>query len=138
MITLMDYKPNTKTIDLFDSIFNMKGIDWNKPTNTEMIKYDVIENDEKYDLDLMLPGFKKENINILVEEDSLIIKGERKENENKKFNRKGSFFGDFEKSFYLPDNILEDKISASFNDGILTITIPKDDKGELSKIIEIK
>jgi len=86
----------------------------------------------------MLPGFKKEDVSIDVDDGVLTVKGERTAQEETIFNRKGSFYGKFEKSFTLPEEVLADEISASFEDGILTLEIPKDVEKKLSKTIEIK
>ena len=122
-------------LDLLDLFFT-EGLDM--PTTTNKPEYDIIEDDSKYQLDLMLSGFDKENVNLKVEENTLIIEGERKIPEENKYSRKGSFFGEFKKSFTLPDNILTDKIDASFKNGILSIEIPKNVEKELSKKIVIK
>lgn len=100
-------------------------------------EYDIIEENDKYHVEFMLSGFDKENISAKVEENSLIVKGERKVPENLKYSRKGSFYGKFEKIFTLPDNIISDKINASFKNGILKVEIPKDVQKELCKVIEI-
>ena len=106
-------------------------------TNTATPTYDVIEKDNEYVLDLILPGFKKEDVSINVEDDVLTVEGERKVQEKTKYNRKGSFYGQFKKSFTLPENVLVDNIDASFKDGILSVSVPKNEKSKLNKRIEI-
>jgi HSP20 family protein len=98
--------------------------------------YDVSEIEDAYMLDMVLAGFNKEDVSVEVEDDTLTIKGERKVQEELKYSRKGSFSGEFVKSFILPKDVLADKIDASFTNGILSIQIPKEEK--LSKAIEIK
>ena len=113
--------------DIFDDFFT----EISKPAA------DVIENEKEFIVDVMLPGFKKENISVDVEDDVLAINAERKVDEKAKYNRKGSFFGTVKASYQLPDYVLGDKIDASFTDGVLSITIPKDVESKLSKKIKI-
>ena len=128
------YKPTTKMFDIFDSMFtdDIFKFDTPKPVPT----YDVSENEGVYVLDMVLAGFDKEDVSVEVEDDTLTIKGERKVQDELKYSRKGSFSGEFVKSFVLPEGVLADKIDASFTNGILSIQIPKEEK--LSKSIEIK
>lgn len=140
MTTLMNYKPKNGMISLFDNMFNDDFFNFDlNPVNSGSIDYDIIENEKDYVLDLMLPGFNKEDVSVSVEDNIMTIEGERKVDEKTKYSRKGSFYGRFKKSFTLPDEVLADQISASHNkNGILSITIPKDEKAKLSKMIEIK
>jgi len=99
--------------------------------------YDVVEKDDSYVLDMVLAGFNKEDVSVEIEDDTLTIKGERKVQEELNYSRKGSFSGEFVKTFVLPDDVLADKIDASFTNGMLTIQIPKEVEKKLSKSIEI-
>lgn len=139
MTTLMKYKPTTSNgmISLLDNIFNDDLFNWS-PISTSTIDYDVIERDNEYVLDLALPGFTRENVTINVEDNVMTIEGERKYDEKIKYNRKGNFYGHFKKSFTLPEDVIAEKIDASFSNGILSIIVPKDEKAKLSKVIEIK
>ena len=102
--------------------------------------HDVIENENEFIIEIVLAGIKKEDINIDIENNELNIKAERKEKNNLKYNRKETYFGKYERCFSLPDNIDNQNIDASFNDGILIITIPKNNDYEKINIkkIEIK
>ena len=119
--------------NLFDNLFDddLFGFMLNEPTSAP--QYDVIENDNEYILEFMLPGFEKDSVSINVEEDTLFIEGERKANENVKYNRKGSFYGKFKRSFTLPENVETNEIDASFQDGVLSIKLPKRGEKEVSK-----
>jgi len=140
MTTLMKYKPKNGMVSLFDDIFNEDIFKWNidLETNSNLLTHDIIENEDKYIVDYALAGFKKEDVSLNVDENILTIEGERKANEDIKYNRKNTFYGKFKKSFSLPDDVNSEKIDASFRDGILSVTIPKDEKSKLSKTIEIK
>lgn len=127
------------SINLFDNLF-----DDYFPThklNESPIKnplHDIIENEEEYVVEMSLAGVKKEDITLNVEYDTLIIKAERKEVDDQKFNKKQTFYGKYEKSFTLPDSINPDEIQASFEDGILKVIIPKIEEKKKIKQIEIK
>ncbi len=97
--------------------------------------------DEKgYYLEIDLPGVKKENIEISVNDGVLTISGERKlekKEEGENYTRIESFFGRFERAFKLPADADLDNIEAKYEDGVLKIFIPKKQKPE-GKRIEVK
>lgn len=125
---------STPEIKLFTSIFDDL---FELPNTNSKIKipvHDVIENDNEYQIHLLLAGVKKEDINIDTEKDVLTIKAERKEDNDIKYNRKETFFGKYEKSFILPDDVDKENINASLIDGVLKIVVSKlIDKSKLSK-----
>jgi len=87
---------------------------------------DIIENDNNYTIELSLPGFTKKNIKLNVEKNNnLIITGERKRDDNIKFNKKQTFYGKFKKSFLLPDDVNKENINAKMENGILYVNINK-------------
>ena len=97
-------------------------------------------DDKGYHLEIDLPGIKKENIDISVNDGVLTISGERKlekKQEKENYVRIESFFGRFERSFKLPADANLDNIEAKYEDGVLKIFIPKKQKPE-GKKIEIK
>ena len=87
-----------------------------------------------------VPGYKKEDIKIEINKGNIVIRAEKQETEeeNKKYlHRERKVYGKIERSFHLED-IDEDSINATFNDGILKIEISKMDEEETKKYIEIK
>ncbi len=116
--------------ELFNDFFDAKPM--HQPT------YDIVENDKEYVVNLSLPGFKKENINIDVDNDILKITAERKEDKDLKFNHKQTYYGNYYKQFKLTNEVNVDAIDASFVDGILNINIPKSADAKTIKKIEIK
>lgn len=89
---------------------------------------DMMETDKEYIVAIDLPGFQKKDININYEDKRLVIKGTRKEEtkeEKKDYLHRERYFGEFVRSLTLPTKIKEDKIKASFKDGVLTVTAPK-------------
>lgn len=129
------------TISLFDEIFgdffNVSVVD---SMGIKTPIHDVIENDKEYIVEILLAGVLKENINVDVEKDVLTIKAERKLNKDLKYNRQQTYFGKYERSFVLPDDVDTENINVVLADGILTITIPKlvGDIKSGKKSIEIK
>jgi HSP20 family protein len=100
------------------------------------------EGDDAYYIEVELPGVKKEDISIDVDENTLTISGERKikdEHKEDNFYKVESLYGKFERSFALPEDVDSDNIEASSSNGVLEIKIPKVAKVEKSpKKIEIK
>lgn len=100
---------------------------------------DISETDDQFQISAQLPGMEKDDININLENGRLSISGERsfeKEEQGKKYHRVETKFGSFERSFQLPDNVDEDSISATYENGLLDISIDKSEE-EVKKQIEI-
>src|SRR5437867_4652447 len=88
----------------------------------------ILEKDGNLILQAELPGFDEKSIDLKLEGNVLTLKGERKlENESDRANyhRVESFYGNFERSFTLPETIQTDKIKAEYKNGILTVVIPQ-------------
>lgn len=88
---------------------------------------DVIDNGDAYVLEAELPGFSKDNISLDIENDCLTITAERKKedkDEKKNYVKRERFYGSFSRSFDV-SGINVDGITASFNDGILRLDMPK-------------
>lgn len=116
------------SLDLFnDSIFH-----------NNIMKSDIYEKDEKYILEMDLPGFKKEDINIDYNNGYLIISASKESNkdENNKYIKRERFYGEYKRTFYIGE-CAENDIKANYNDGILTIIYPKENLKETKKQINI-
>ncbi len=90
---------------------------------------DILNEKDGIVLSVELPGVKKEDISIDIEDRVLTIKGERKfENEEKKDNyyRKERSYGNFKRSFTLSEEVLTDDVNADFENGVLKLTLKKD------------
>jgi HSP20 family protein len=102
---------------------------------------DVVDTGDAYKLDAELPGFKKEDIKIDVENDVLTISVERKLDEEEKkqnFVKRERFYGSYSRSFDV-SGIEVDGIQAAYNDGVLTLTMPKKvETAPASRRLEIK
>ena len=101
-----------------------------------IMKTDIREHDTGYELDVDLPGFKKDEINIELENGYLTIsaaKGLDKDEQDKKgkYIRKERYAGAMQRSFYVGDAVTEEDVKAKFEDGILKLSIPKKDAKEV-------
>lgn len=89
---------------------------------------DLSETEDAYSLTVDLPGLTKKDIEVSYQDHRLTISGERKEEkkeEGKDFLRQERYRGTFTRSFTMPTKVVEDKIKASFKDGVLTVSVPK-------------
>lgn len=107
---------------LFDSL-------WEAPSRDRWVpSMDLVETEDHYLLKADLPGMKQDDVAIEFNDGTLTVSGERRadyEQKEKGYFRVERSFGKFSRSLTLPDGIDPDKIGASFNDGVLEITIPK-------------
>ena len=142
-MTLMRYtRPNDSNMmskrfsDIMDEFFN----DAVKSRRDSFVpSIDISETEDQFLISAELPGMKKEDITINLENSRLSISGKRtfeKEDKGKKYHRVETSYGSFERSFQLPDNVDEESISASYENGLLNISIQKNEQ-EVKKQIEI-
>lgn len=121
----------------FDSLLD----DYEDSRFKKSMKCDIFEKDGNYNVVMDIPGFKKEDINIECDNGIIKISCEKKEEENeeddKKYIRKERVYEKCERSFNFGD-IKEDEIEAEFTDGTLKLVIPKQEKVDTKKSIEIK
>jgi HSP20 family protein len=109
---------------------------------SSMPAVNIKENDKNFTLELAVPGMDKKDLKIDINEDVLTISSEtRNESEEEKdgYKRKEFSFSSFCRSFYIPENVNRDKISAAYKDGILTVELPKmeEEKNKITKQIRI-
>ena len=119
---------------LFDDFFedfakpNKKLVRMNVPAPAVM-KTDIKELEDGFELHIDLPGYKKEDVLAELKDGYLTITASRKTEENQeekgKYIRRERYFGSSSRSFYVGEVVQQEDVKAKFNDGILTITIPK-------------
>jgi HSP20 family protein len=100
---------------------------------------DLSQTPERFVVRVDLPGLKREDIDVTVENNTLTLRGERKfeqHEETESYNRIERVYGAFTRSFQLPNNVDSGKVKATFEDGVLTIDIPKTEEAK-SKRVEI-
>ncbi|MBP5384548.1 MAG: Hsp20/alpha crystallin family protein [Lachnospiraceae bacterium] len=97
---------------------------------THVMKTDVHEHDDGYEVDIDLPGFKKEEIKLSLENGYLFVGAEKTLDQDQK-NKKGKlirqerYAGSMQRSFYVGDTLTEEDIKAKFEDGVLKLFVPK-------------
>ena len=91
-----------------------------------MMKTDIKETEKAFELDIDLPGFKKENVHAELQDGYLTVSANT-ETETEDKDEQGTYLRKerFSRSFYVGDDISEDDISAKFENGILKVTVPK-------------
>ena len=115
--------------------------DW-MPQSLSAFKADIKENDNHYEVHLDLPGYDKDNISIEYHQDILTVKAQRQEEKEEKqdennYIRRERSSGTVSRQFYLA-NVDGNQIKASYQDGVLQVTLPKKENGEGKKKISIE
>ena len=110
-----------------------------------MMKTDVKETDQGYELDIELPGYKKEDVRAQLKDGYLTVQAAKNMNNDEKneqgaYIRRERYAGTMSRSFYVGDNVTEEDIHAKFEDGILKLSVPKKEakKVEENKYITIQ
>ena len=132
-MAIMRYQKHYNDLDgLIDSIF----------TGVKIPPVDIKENKTGYAISAEIPGYKEDEINLYVENHVLTLEGKKEEKENKaedgrKYLIKERVVRNFKRSFTLPEDADEEKVSATFKNGVLEIDLPKTEKAQ-PKRIEVK
>ena len=127
-MNIVKRNPNGNGFPLVDEFFKdiMGGTQY---VNKTIPPVNIKETQHAFTLQLMVPGYSKGDFNVVVDNDLLIISSqlnsEKEEKEEGKFTRKEFSLAAFKRSFTLPETVNEENINASYQDGILTITLPK-------------
>jgi len=98
---------------------------------------DVHEDKDGFTIRAELPGMKREDIEVSIQDGALIISGERKEeqvNEGTEVHRQERFYGRFSRALTLPTAVNGDRVKASYKDGILAVTLPKAEEAKPKQI----
>jgi len=123
--------------DFFDDFFSTPFF----KNDVKVMRTDVREEEDKYILDIDIPGYQKEDIRLSLEDGYLKVeatKEEKKDEEEKNYIRRERHFGSCARSFYV-GNVTEEEIQAKFDNGTLHLEFPKESKKEeVKKLISIK
>ena len=137
---------NNLGFSLFDNMFDdfFKDPFFTRNNSVKVMKTDIQEKDDKYILDMDLPGYDKEDIKAQLKDGYLTISAQKNTSNDEKdeegnYIRRERYCGKCSRSFYVGDSIKEEDIKASFNNGILELTFPKEvpQKEEEMKYITI-
>jgi len=127
--------------NIFDDFFNDSLFFKSNFRNEFTPNVDIAETDKSFEFSFDLPGVKRSDLSIEMNNGNITISGERKMKNNKNgknYHSLESRYGKFSRSFELPTGINENKIDAKFTDGILNISFPKDEKKVVKNTIQIK
>lgn len=133
------------SFDEFDHFFDdflsrrwPRLLDWNFPSGFErgFPKVDILDHDNEIEVLAALPGVKKEDLDVSINNQTITIRTSAKEEkkEEGKYFRREITRGEFQRTLSLPDNVDGDNAKASFADGILKIVIPKTEKSKRKTI----
>lgn len=127
------YMPNLFDDDFFPVLSNR---------TSSMPAVNIREDEKKFYLDLAVPGMEKKDLKIDINEDVLTISSESKsetEENREGYKRKEFSYTSFCRSFQIPENVSKDKIEANYKDGILNVTLPKEEeeKNKITRQVKI-
>mgnify|MGYP002566525001 FL=1 len=126
--------PSVFINDFADDFFNdffaapMKRVTY----GSNSMRTDIKELDDSYELDVQLPGYNKEDVEVEIKNGYLTVRANHTENtedkEDGKYIRKECYTGSCERSYYVGDKLTSDDVKANFANGVLQLTVPKEDK----------
>jgi HSP20 family protein len=130
---------------LFDRFFNNELEGWNRHnfsnTNTTLPSVNIKEDTDAFKVEVAAPGFDKSDFNIELNSDLLTISSEKQISDNTKegehISKQEFSYQSFTRSFTLPELVDDEKISATYENGILSITIPKKEEAKPKPIKQI-
>ena len=137
------FTPRDPFHGFFDRVFDNVWGDSDFVTDAEaggrtwLPAVDIYENDDAFVATADLPGLKKDDIDVSIEDNVLTVSGERKFEKSEdegSFRRVERSYGTFRRSFTLPRGVESAKVEAKFEDGVLTLTLPKSELAKSRKI----
>ena len=122
---------NIPTFSLYDALVKELGSSYTHTNYND----DIIEHDDKFVVELELPGFQKSDVDMTIKKDALVVTAtkEAKESEGQ-YIRQGRSQEEFTKTYRLGEEVDVEKIEATLADGLLTITFPKGGSAQVQKI----
>ncbi|MEO9964223.1 MAG: Hsp20/alpha crystallin family protein [Reichenbachiella sp.] len=118
---------------------------WSKPLwngwRANVPAANVLETDNEFKIELAAPGMEKKDFHVNIENGALCISSEKEmelNDEQEDYTRKEFSFSSFSRSFLLPDSVNDDKVKATYKDGVLSITLPKKEEAKKLPKKEIK
>lgn len=135
--------PRKRDYDIFDSFFDESFPEASKRRKHDIMKTDIKEKDGNYIVEVDVPGYNKEDIQIELENGYLTVTAKSSSNtdeEKEGYIYKERFVGECSRSFYVGDDVKEEDVKASFKNGTLVLTFPKEDTKQIEgkKIINIE
>jgi HSP20 family protein len=123
-------------------MFDVEAPAWRSSFSFSMPAIDMSEDEKAYKITAELPGMDAKDIDLQVNGDTLVLKGEKrqeKEEKDKNYHFSERSYGSFQRAFELPASVDRDKIAADFSKGVLTLTLPKTAEAQKpAKKIDVK
>jgi HSP20 family protein len=137
---------DTSLPSIFNRFFDGEWMDWRNSNfadvNSTLPAVNIQENENDYQIELAAPGLKKDDFKVNFDNGSLIISSEisdEKKTEDKKYSRREFNYQSFQRTFSIPKNLVNhEKISASYENGLLKITLPKAEEVKQKPVKQIK
>jgi HSP20 family protein len=139
-MTYLKWRTHPTLSDIFDNVFEKEHARMNKSYCYDCTpSVNIVETNAAFELEIAVPGLKKDDIKINLESNVLSISSEKelKEDDGRVYLRREFAYGTFNRAFTLPKNVDADAIKADFVDGILKVALPKKAETKLSKEISI-
>jgi len=136
-MSMIKYRPYRNMLSFDDAVRDIFNLGNYESDTVWSPKVDIIDNDDSYEFKAELPGLKKKDINISIEDGVLKISGDKKtekEENDKNYHLRESYYGKFERSFRLPEDVEFEDVKAEFKNGVLDIRIPKSEKAKPKQI----
>lgn len=136
---LNDFMPTSFT-NVIDRFFNESLSRSGGSAYSFVPKVDIVEAEKAFEIHVSAPGMNKEDFKIDLKDNYLTISGERKfsqEKDGRNYHSIETQYGSFSRSFSLPENVDASAITAKYNNGILEVYVPKDEKKALKTTIKV-
>lgn len=148
-MALVKYNPLRELRTMQDQMNRLLNLSWNHDLPGEDIKeglwqpaVDIYETEDSIIIKAELPDVEQKDVEVHIEDNTLILKGERKhvsEVKKENYHRIERYFGTFQRSFSLPATVDQEKVEAVCDKGVLTITLPKKEETKPKQIsIKVK
>jgi HSP20 family protein len=148
-MALVKYNPLRELRGMQEQMNRLLNLSWNHELTSEDLKegiwqpaVDIYETEDAIVIKAELPDVDQKDIEVRIEDNTLLLKGERKhagEVKKENYHRIERYFGSFQRSFSLPAVIQQENVSATCERGVLTITLPKKEETRPKQIkVEVK
>ncbi len=145
---IVRYNPFSELRAMQEQMNRLLDVGWNRQQGEELQEgvwqppVDIFENGDSVVLKAELPGMDQKDIEVKIEDNTLILRGERKQEEEVKkenYHRIERYYGSFQRSFSLPKTVDLEKVKAAVDKGVLTIVLPKKEETKPRQItVEVK
>ena len=143
-MAIVKYNPLRELRSMQDQIIRLLDLAWRRAPCEELRAgvwqplVDIFENDEAVVIKAELPGVDQKDIEVKIEDATLIIRGERKQDSEirkENYHRIERYYGAFHRGFSLPQSIDRERVNAACDKGVLTITLPKKEEVKPRQIV---